>query len=116
MSVYEPMPPTRRRLLLKRVVQVFGAVGAAFVAYPFIRSFLPESTAYSVDLDISDLTPGSARYVDFLGRRVVVLRRSDLMLGTLANPEKPLKDAHQAAGGSVSVWVTVGAADPAQRC
>lgn len=93
MSVYEPMPPTRRRLLLKRVVQVFGAVGAAFVAYPFIRSFLPESTAYSVDLDISDLTPGSARYVDFLGRRVVVLRRSDLMLGTLANPEKPLKDA-----------------------
>jgi len=74
--VPRPKFPSTRRQVLGRIVQGFTAVGAVFLAVPFVKTFLPESDVPLLDVQVGDLGPGEARYVNFLGRRVIILRRS----------------------------------------
>lgn len=82
-----------RRTLLTRIVQMFSLTGLAFVAYPFIRAFLPTfDEDLSVDVDISNLDNGEFKTVAWLGRNVYVIRRSPDVTDHLDENTRLLKD------------------------
>ena len=61
-----------------------GAVGAGFVAVPFVSSFQPSERAKAagapVEVDISALEPGQKMTVEWRGKPVWILRRTPEML------------------------------------
>ena len=73
-----------------------GAVGAGFVAVPFVSSFQPSERAKAagaaVEVDISALQPGEKVTVEWRGKPVWILRRTPEMLATLDKVESELAD------------------------
>ncbi|MCB1644569.1 MAG: ubiquinol-cytochrome c reductase iron-sulfur subunit [Pseudomonadales bacterium] len=82
-----------KRQLLTRIVQGFGITGAAFLAWPFLRFWLPalEEDA-SQEVDIGGLRPGETRVVRWRGRNVFIRRRTREAIAALETPLIPLKD------------------------
>jgi ubiquinol-cytochrome c reductase iron-sulfur subunit len=76
-----------RRQLLTIATAVTGAVGAVFVATPFLASWKPSARAKAlgapVEIDISKLEPGAMIRVEWRGKPVWVLRRTPAMLKQL---------------------------------
>ncbi len=79
-----------------------GAVGGAFTAVPFIRSFEPSERAKAagaaVEADVSTLKPGEKMTVEWRGKPVWIVRRTPEQLaalktldGQLADPESKRK-------------------------
>tara|TARA_Y100001934_G_scaffold107951_2_gene132540 strand:- start:1317 stop:1859 length:543 start_codon:yes stop_codon:yes gene_type:complete len=89
--VNEPSNTVRRRVLT-RIVQGFAAVGGVFLMVPFVKTFLPRADVPLQDVNLGDLRPGDVRYVDFLGRRVVILGRSPETVRALQDAPERLKD------------------------
>jgi ubiquinol-cytochrome c reductase iron-sulfur subunit len=75
---------------------VTGAVGAGFVAVPFLSSLKPSARAQAlgapVEVPIGSMAPGEMIRVLWRGRLVFVLRRSDEMLERLPEGIGDLKD------------------------
>ena len=73
-----------------------GAVGAGFVAVPFVSSFQPSERAKAagapVEVDISALRPGEKITVEWRGKPVWILRRTPEMLAGLDKVEGNLAD------------------------
>ena len=73
-----------------------GGVGAAAVAVPFVSSFQPSERAKAagaaVEVDISTLQPGEKRVVEWRGRPVWIMRRSEQQLADLEKVEPQLAD------------------------
>ena len=73
-----------------------GAVGAGFVAVPFISSFEPSERARAagaaVEVDISALRPGEKMTVEWRGKPVWVVKRTPEQLATLAKLDPLLAD------------------------
>lgn len=73
-----------------------GAVGAAAVAVPFVSTFAPSERARAagapVRVDISALQPGEKLVVEWRGKPVWILRRTEEMLATLAQTEPEVAD------------------------
>ena len=94
MSVEEKMDNGRRQLLL--ATSVAGGVGAAAVAVPFVASLTPSERAKAagapVEADISKLAPGEMMTVEWQGKPVWILHRTEDMLGTLEGIESELAD------------------------
>lgn len=66
-----------RRTLLTRVVAGFSAIALAGFSVPFLRSLLPSfDQDLSLDVDVSALEAGEVKTVRWLGRNVLVIRRS----------------------------------------
>lgn len=86
---------SRRRLLLA-ATGVVGGVGAVYVATPFILSMDPSAKARAagapVEVDISKLAPGQLLTVEWRGKPVWILRRSDTMLAQLKAVTGELRD------------------------
>ena len=84
-----------RRTWLMTTCAVGGA-GAAAVAIPFVSSFEPseraEAAGASVEVDISELAPGEKITLEWRGKPVWVLRRTQEMLASLATDEGDLAD------------------------
>jgi len=84
-----------RRTWLMTTCAVGGA-GAAAVAIPFVSSFEPSERAKaagaSVEVDISELAPGEKITLEWRGKPVWVLRRTQEMLTSLAADEGDLAD------------------------
>ncbi|MFZ9086219.1 MAG: ubiquinol-cytochrome c reductase iron-sulfur subunit [Steroidobacteraceae bacterium] len=87
-----------RRQLLTAATALTGAVGAAFAAAPFLASWKPSARAKAlgapVEIDISKLETGSMLKVEWRGKPVWVVRRSEDMVksldtdvGLLADPD-----------------------------
>lgn len=82
-----------RRLLLQRIVRGFAAVGGAFAVYPFIKAWIPDfEPDPGLDVSVADLAPGESKLVRWLGRKVIVQRRSTTMLHYFADGNFDLKD------------------------
>lgn len=85
-----------RRRLLQIATTVVGGVGAAYVATPFILSMDPSAKAKAagapVDVDISKLRPGQLMTVEWRGKPVWILRRTDAMIGAMKSLESDLRD------------------------
>jgi ubiquinol-cytochrome c reductase iron-sulfur subunit len=86
---------TRRHFLTVATAVTAGA-GAIATAVPFVASFKPSARAQAlgapVTVDISKLEPGALTRVEWRGRAVFVVNRTEEMLGTLANDTGLLRD------------------------
>jgi ubiquinol-cytochrome c reductase iron-sulfur subunit len=73
-----------------------GAVGAGFVAVPFVSSFQPSERAKAagapVEVDISALEPGQKMTVEWRGKPVWILRRTPEMLASLKKTDDDVAD------------------------
>jgi ubiquinol-cytochrome c reductase iron-sulfur subunit len=73
-----------------------GAVGAGFVATPFVSTFQPSEKAKAagaaVEVDISNLKPGEKMTVEWRGKPVWVMKRTPEQLETLKKTEGSVAD------------------------
>lgn len=73
-----------------------GGVGAAAVAVPFVSSFQPSERARaagaSIEVDVSGLQPGEKIVVEWRGKPVWIMRRTEEQLATLEKVEDQLAD------------------------
>lgn len=73
-----------------------GAVGAGFVAVPFVSSFQPSERAKAagapVEVDISALEPGQKMTVEWRGKPVWILRRTPEMLAGIKKVDSEVAD------------------------
>ncbi|MEX0622313.1 ubiquinol-cytochrome c reductase iron-sulfur subunit [Saccharospirillum sp.] len=80
-----------RRRFLYIATGAMGAVGAVGVATPFVRSWFPSERAKAigapVTVDISRLEPGEMRIVEWRGKPIFVVRRTEEVIATLENEE-----------------------------
>lgn len=80
-----------RRRFLYIATGAMGAVGAVGVATPFVRSWFPSEKAKAigapVTVDISRLEPGEMRIVEWRGKPIFVVRRTEEVIATLGNEE-----------------------------
>ncbi len=87
---------TSRRRFLTAATSVVGAVGAGFVAVPFISSMEPSARAQAagapVEADFSKLEPGSMMTVAWRGKPVWILRRTEQNLADLKTLDGQLRD------------------------
>jgi ubiquinol-cytochrome c reductase iron-sulfur subunit len=85
---------SRRNLLVATCVA--GGAASAAVAWPFLASMAPSERARAlgapVEADISNLEPGTMMVVEWQGKPVWVLRRTQAMLDTLKKDEAQLAD------------------------
>ncbi len=73
-----------------------GAVGAGFVAVPFVSSFSPSERAKAagaaVEVDVSDLKPGEKKTVEWRGKPVWIVKRTPEQLAALNKLDNQLAD------------------------
>lgn len=85
----------RRRLWL-RATAVVGGAGLVAAAVPFVESLAPSAVARAaaapVEVDVSELAPGSLQTVAWRGKPVWIMRRTDAMLSALQQPDAALAD------------------------
>ncbi|WJW74839.1 ubiquinol-cytochrome c reductase iron-sulfur subunit [Thiohalobacter sp. IOR34] len=87
---------TSRRRLLTAATVVVGGVGAGFALVPFVESMLPSAKAKAagapVEADISKLEAGQMIRVEWRGKPVWIVKRTEEMLATLPELEGTLSD------------------------
>ena len=91
----EPVDTGRRRFLTATTA-VVGAVGAGFVAVPFIKSWNPSERAKlagaPVSADISTLEVGQRLVLEWRGQPIWIVRRSPEILQALPTLDDQLRD------------------------
>ena len=97
--VFIPAQPVENPARRKRLVAATTgatAVGAGFLAVPFLKSWLPSERAKAVgapvEVDITKLEAGAMLTVLWQGKVVYLLRRTDEMLATLPQVGGDLRD------------------------
>ena len=94
MSCDEKVDCGRRRLLV--TTAAIGGVGGAVVATPFIKSMLPSERAKAagapVEVDISKLGPGEMMTVEWRGKPVWIINRTDEQLASLKTTDGQVAD------------------------
>jgi ubiquinol-cytochrome c reductase iron-sulfur subunit len=90
-----------RRHFLTVATLVTGGVGAIATAVPFVSSFKPSARAQAlgapVEVDISKLEIGALLKIEWRGRPIYIVHRTEEMLGTLAKDADRLRDPASAA-------------------
>jgi ubiquinol-cytochrome c reductase iron-sulfur subunit len=87
---------TKRRRFLVASTSVVAAVGAGFVAVPFLSSWMPSERAKNagapVEVDISKLEEGRLLIVEWQSKPVWIVRRSEKTLSDLPTLDGNLRD------------------------
>jgi ubiquinol-cytochrome c reductase iron-sulfur subunit len=87
-----------RRRFLTAATSVIGGIGVAYVAVPFIGSWEPSARAQAagapVQADISKLTDGQQLTVEWRGKPVWIIRRTQAMLKELPALDPQLRDPY----------------------
>ncbi|MBT8535887.1 ubiquinol-cytochrome c reductase iron-sulfur subunit, partial [Polynucleobacter paneuropaeus] len=85
MSDKPSMDKDRRQWLI--ATSAVGGVGAAAALYPFVDSFEPSERAKAagaaVEIDISGMKPDEMRTIEWRGKPVWVIRRTEAQLAEL---------------------------------
>jgi ubiquinol-cytochrome c reductase iron-sulfur subunit len=85
-----------RRHFLGVATAVTGGVGAVFAATPFLASWQPSARAQAlgapVEVDIGKLEPGALLKVEWRGKPVWILRRTDVMLERVRETDAEVRD------------------------
>ena len=86
----------KKRRFLTQATSVVGAVGAGFVAWPFLSTWSPSAAAKAagapVDVDISKLEPGQLVRDLWRKKPVWIFRRDDQIISDLKTLESDLAD------------------------
>ena len=92
----EPMDPERRLWLT--ATSVAGGIGIAAVAVPFVSSLGPSERARAlggpVEVPLQAMKPGEIRTVEWRGKPVFVLKRTQDMINALPQHDNLLADPH----------------------
>jgi len=92
--------PSRRKLLIGLSAAV-GGLGAVGAATPFVSSWWPSARARAagapVTVDVSSLQMGQKMVVEWRGKPVWVVRRSEATLKQLRDPASYLRDPDSSA-------------------
>ena len=87
---------TTRRRFLTAATSVVGAAGAVGIAVPFVGSWNPSAKAKSagapVKFDISRLEPGEMKVVEWRGKPIYIVRRTQETLDSLTGHDDWLRD------------------------
>lgn len=90
-----------RRHFLVAATTVTGAAGMVAAAVPFVASFRPSARAQAlgapVEVDISKMEPGALIKVEWRGRVIMIVRRTEFMLEKLVELEGELADPRSGA-------------------
>lgn len=90
----------QRRHFLTAATTIAGGVGVAAAAVPFVASFRPSARARAlgapVEQDIGLLEPGAMIKVEWRGRAIMIVNRTDAMLATLGDVVPQLRDPDSA--------------------
>ena len=85
-----------RRDFLRVSLTGLGAVAAFFGSIPFVKSFLPSAKAKAlgnpIEIDLSQIEPGTVQAHLYRGATMLVLRRTKEMLATLAKTDALVLD------------------------
>ena len=85
-----------RRHFLTVATAVTGGVGVVATAVPFVASFQPSARAQAlgapVEVDISKVEVGALLKVEWRGRPIYIVHRSEEMLSALDNHDQLLRD------------------------
>lgn len=85
-----------RRRFLTAATSVVGAAGAVGVAVPFVASWNPSAKAKAagapVKANLSKIEPGQMITVEWRGKPVYIVRRTEETLAQLASPNEVIKD------------------------
>jgi ubiquinol-cytochrome c reductase iron-sulfur subunit len=85
-----------RRHFLTVATVATTAVGAAFVAVPFLASWKPSARAKAmgapVEVDVSRLEPGAMLKVEWRGKAIFVLHRTPEMIASISKDASQLRD------------------------
>lgn len=91
----EGVDKSRRRFLVA-ATSVVGGVGAVAVAVPFIKTMNPSARAQAagapVEVDVSKIEPGALIRVEWRGKPVWILHRTEPMLASLPELDGKLRD------------------------
>lgn len=91
----EVIDEQRRRFLLA-TTGILGGIGAACALTPFISSWLPNAKTQAagepVQVDLSTLEPGQQATVEWRGKPIWIIRRTQQMLNELVEHETQLRD------------------------
>jgi len=102
-----------RRRFLTAATSVVGAVGVVGAAVPFVASWNPSAKARAagapVRTDISKLEPGAMMTVEWRGKPVYVIRRTEQVLTSLDSLTEQLRDPDSQKSSQPDY------VDPAQR-
>ena len=94
-----------RRRFLTATTAVVGGIGAVAVAVPFIKSWNPSERAKAagapVEVDVSKIEEGQLVRVEWRGKPVWVVRRSQSTLEQLEALDDKLRDLHQSKSNSL---------------
>ncbi|RJG50020.1 ubiquinol-cytochrome c reductase iron-sulfur subunit [Motilimonas pumila] len=87
---------TGRRMFLTATTAVVGAAGAGAVAVPFIKSWNPSAKAKAagapVKVDVSKIEPGQLIRIEWQGKPVWVVSRTESIMADLKAHEGKLRD------------------------
>ncbi len=87
---------TKRRKFLRRATTVVSGIGAAYVAAPFLASWLPSEKAKAlgapVEVDVSKLEMGAQITVPWRGQPVWIVRRPQKVIDNLSSLNSLLRD------------------------
>ena len=87
---------TKRRRFLVASTSVVAAVGAGFVAVPFVSSWMPSERAKNagapVEVAISKMTEGQMVTVEWQSKPVWIVKRTAKMIDTLKDVTPKLRD------------------------
>ena len=88
---------TRRHFLTVATAVTAGA-GAVATAVPFVASFKPSARAQAlgapVEQDVSKIEPGAMIKVEWRGKAIYIVHRTQAMLDSLKSDEDQLRDPH----------------------
>lgn len=91
----EAVDLSRRKFLTNATIAT-GAVGAVFVAVPFVESWTPSERARALgaptELDITKVDPGQMTIITWRRQPIYVVRRTPEMVGHLQGHDGDLKD------------------------
>lgn len=89
-----------KRQFLTTALSVVGAVGAGYLAVPFLSQMQPSAKAMAagapVEVDISKMEPGQLIRIAWRGKPVWVLNRTPEVLATLVTLDSKLADPQSA--------------------
>ncbi len=85
-----------RRRFLTTMATVVGGGGVAAASVPFLSAMMPsartKAIGSTIEVDLSQLTPGERMIIEWRGKPVWILRRSDTMISDLTALDDTVSD------------------------
>lgn len=93
---WSQIQPSNRRKFLTNMTSIMGGVGIVFTLIPFLKTMSPSERAKSagapIEVDISNLQPGTYKVVEWRGKPVWVVRRTQNMIENTLEEDSQLSD------------------------